>query len=95
MPAIPAALSSGAAMPDDTIREAWTAFRDMTIARDASAEQLEEMERAFFAGALTLYAAVLHVGRKDVSEDTGELLLASIGRELEAYAVAMLQAVKQ
>ncbi len=60
---------------------------------DASPHQLREMRRAFFAGALA-YAALVGAGPQDGNDRTVAAVVSmkdAIGRELEAFAAAVLE----
>jgi hypothetical protein len=74
---------------DNIVQDAWDKFRELTIPPGATPAQLDDMQRAFYAGALVLYTSVLLIGQPSVSEDVGEQLIGSIGRELESYTATL------
>jgi len=82
-------------MNHSIVGDAWAKFRELAIPPDASAGQLRDMERAFFAGAMVLYSALMMIGDDSVSGETGEKILEAIGDELRAFTLTVAAAAVQ
>lgn len=74
------------------IEAGWISLRIATGLTDASAVQLAEMRKAFFAGAQHLYASMMNVldeGEEPTDDDMRRM--ASIDAELEAFGNELLK----
>jgi len=59
-----------------SIEEEWNGFSAMVFAKiNPSSTQVEEMKRAFFAGAWAILCAVKRIGDPDISEEAGMAFL--------------------
>lgn len=55
-----------------SIEDEWVGFSGMIFAKmNPSPVQVEEMKRAFFAGAWAILCAAARIGEPDISEDEG------------------------
>lgn len=67
-----------------TIGEEWAAYLDAIVPAGASAGQIEECKRAFYAGAQAMYAATLAaVGDDD--DAVCEARIDALGREMSDF----------
>ena len=72
------------------ILEAWTSYRRNVIPLAAPPVQIEECRRAFYSGALSLFASIvnnLDAGSEATDKDIGRMQ--SIHDEIEAYGAEM------
>lgn len=72
------------------INAIWEGYRKMVVPPSASATQVIETQRAFFAGALALYEYIMRHGLDAGDEITDNDLerMAEIDRELRAFGKA-------
>lgn len=73
------------------INAAWEGYRGMVVPKQASAAQVIETQRAFFAGAAVLYQYLMQHGLDEGDEITdGDMdRMAEIDRELRAFGQAL------
>lgn len=77
-------------MSKSPINAMWENYRKMVVAPNAPAVQIVETQRAFFAGAATLYEYIMRYGL-DAGNDITEndlARMAEIDRELRAFGKA-------
>lgn len=69
------------------IEKGWKSYRTMVIPKDASAVQIEECRRAFYAGAAILWEGMMKALDPNDSDATeGDLsIMASIQAELDEF----------
>lgn len=71
-----------------TIEQEWQGFSAMIFTKMKSppcAVQVEEMKRAFFAGAWSILCAVERIGDPDISEESGIAFLEERKQEGKAF----------
>lgn len=69
-----------------SIEQEWKGFSAMVFAKlDPSPVQVEEMKRAFFAGAFAMLCAVKRIGEPDITEDAGIEYLDARQQEAAAF----------
>jgi hypothetical protein len=73
----------------------WDNYRALVIPKTASETQITETRRAFYAGALLVYEAVVRIGEHDISEEAGLTILDTIGAEIRAFTAEQLQRLRQ
>lgn len=78
-----AARQQGAAM--ETFAQMWESFRDKVIPPTAPQIQVDEMRRAFYAGAWVTLTAVQRIGENDITEDAGIVYLEALKKEGEEF----------
>lgn len=73
------------------IDKLWNNYKNKVVPPDASAIQIIETRRAFYAGASELFCALIEKDEdgKDLHEDI--LVLAAIGTEVEQFADEMIR----
>lgn len=73
------------------INGVWEGYRELVVPKQASAAQVVETQRAFFAGALALYEYIMRHGLDAGDEITdGDLeRMADVDRELRAFGKAL------
>lgn len=67
------------------ITSAWLSYLDEVVPKDASAQQVTETKRAFFAGAQACLSDLLALGCDDVPENAGVAVLEELRLELQAF----------
>lgn len=72
-------------MPTPIVGAAWRDYMTKVIPPEASADQLEESRRCFYAGAATIFDAMTAMGDDSVTEAEGVARLESITAELGEY----------
>ena len=70
-----------------SVFDMWRTYRDEVVPPDASAVQVEETRRAFYAGVAGMLDLMMKVSGDDVSEDEGAEYLATLQRELKAFEI--------
>lgn len=78
-------------MKVDSVRESWNQFRAAVMPPNASNVQIQEMRRAFYAGAWAMFCTMNQASAG--SEDEGVEALESLNAEMECFA-ALLKAGK-
>lgn len=69
------------------IEKGWKSYLTMVIPKDASAVQIEECRRAFYAGAAILLESMMLIMDADREPTANDLMkMASIQEELDAFA---------
>jgi hypothetical protein len=69
-----------------SLAAAWESFRARVIPKDAGPVQLQEMRRAFYAGAWALHTSMNAIAlNPEVPEDTATQLLESLVVEMEQF----------
>jgi len=68
------------------IQDNWLKFRQRAIPKDAGQVQLDEMEKAFFAGATTALAIVQQFGDDKISEDQGVACFTALLKEVNSFS---------
>lgn len=73
------------------MNDIWEGYRKMVVPPQASAAQIVETQRAFFAGAAALYEYIMRHGLDPGDEITDNDLarMAEIDRELRAFGAAL------
>lgn len=74
---------------DKLIAEQWQSFEQQVIPKTAPAIQREEMQKAFFAGALAVLGVAFELGSEDVSEEDGAATLEGMKRECLEFMAKM------
>lgn len=69
-----------------TVQEQWESYRDSVIPKNASAIQVQECRRAFYAGAYASLDLFTSIGEPGISEDAGIALIEGLRSELEDFA---------
>lgn len=73
-------------MIDKPIETMWQAYRKIVVAPDAPAMQIVETQRAFFAGAATLFEMIMNVLDPGSEPTAGDLLnMDKIHAEIKAF----------
>ena len=73
------------------IQEAWTSYMDEVIPKDAPTIQIQELKRAFVAGAKAILEIVTQIGEDDITEDQGVEILESIHEECRTFVKDVLE----
>jgi hypothetical protein len=69
-----------------SVSEMWNIFAKQVMPDGASATQMIEMRRAFYAGAFAIHTAqTVGVGDDSVSEEQGMAYLSAVDAELRAF----------
>lgn len=71
------------------IEAGWRSYATEVLPPDASNVQREECRRAFFAGALTAFAAYVEIGDESITEAEGLARLDALADEFSAYQAAL------
>lgn len=69
----------------NTIQEGWIGYSKGVIPKDASAVQIEETRRAFYAGAAQVLGVMYEVGSRDLSEPAGVGILEGMHEEVRVF----------
>lgn len=76
------------ALKTDLVAQSWTSFRLAVIAPDAGPLQIQEMRRAFYAGAQGLLGTILRgLGPEDEPTEADLLQMGAITDELSEFAL--------
>jgi hypothetical protein len=73
----------------ETVKAMWEGFEKDVIPDDAPLVQVQEMRRAFYAGAWAMLVGCKSVGNDDVTEDEGVAQLESWRKECERFVAMM------
>jgi hypothetical protein len=73
----------------------WDNYRELVIPKTAGETQIAETRRAFYAGALLVYEAVIRIGELDISEEAGLTILDIIGAEIRAFTSEQLEQMRR
>lgn len=72
--------------PATSLAVAWASFRDRVIPKDAGPVQLQEMRRAFYAGAWALHTSMNAIAlNPEVKDCTATILMESLTVEMEQF----------
>lgn len=69
----------------NTIQEQWESFRKAVIPPTAGPVQVQEMRRAFYAGAEAMWRINMAIGEDSVSEDGGVAILEGVNQEIRQF----------
>lgn len=69
----------------NTLSSAWDLFRTTVIPHDASPTQIQEMRRAFYAGAASFLDIQMRMADDNVSEDAACAVMDTIHGELMEF----------
>lgn len=72
-------------MENQHIAKSWISFRKACDLEGAPSDQLREMRRAFFGGAVTVFQIVASLGSDKYTESEGIKVMESLNREIKAY----------
>jgi hypothetical protein len=72
-----------------TLDAAWKLYLETVIPRDASATQIIETKRGFYAGASAVFAVMFEFD-ESLSDEEGEKILKGLAKEIEQFAEAQL-----
>jgi hypothetical protein len=76
-------------MANDRIMQEWESFAAIAVPANAATNQAQEMRRAFFAGAYSMWSMVRDIGGDDVTELAGVELLESVNSEVMDFVRRM------
>lgn len=69
-----------------SVQEEWLGFSGMVFSKQKPSDvQMEEMRRAFFAGAWAMFCGMKEIGEPDVSEEEGMAHLDRVEAECRAF----------
>ena len=72
---------------DDLIDRAWQTYRSERTAPDTSDAALVVLREAFYMGAATAFYTLVALGEDAVDEDTANVILDNVHRELDAFGL--------
>jgi len=72
-------------MTTGPLAKEWRSYRATIIPSGAQPIQIEECQRAFYAGALASFSVCTHTGEDSVSEADGVRILGALADELREY----------
>jgi hypothetical protein len=72
--------------PQDRVGAQFKDYQEKVIPQEASAGQITETRRAFYAGAQAMMTIFRVVGTDRISEDEGEQILVDADQELRRFA---------
>ncbi len=75
----------------NTIQSKWESFRKDVIPEDASVIQVEEMKKAFYAGAASILGLQLYDMDETISEEAGAAMMNGWFEECKSYMMSMTQ----
>lgn len=73
------------------IKDAWESYRDSVMPKDAGPVQLQECQRAFFAGAYSHNLITTGIGSPGVTEKRAMEILDAVQRECREFAKSQSQ----
>lgn len=69
----------------NTIQSNWESFRNKVVPINAPKVQIDEMEKAFFAGAFALLNITDVIGSSETSEDAGVAIFKGLHDEVNCF----------
>ena len=74
-------------MPNKTIADLWQSYNELVIPKNAGEIQIKETQQAFYAGACSLFTAIMNSLSSDEENITESDLtfMASIQQEIDAW----------
>jgi len=70
----------------NTVQEQWESFYKLVVPKYASAAQVTEMRRAFYAGVESMLRIQWAIGDTDISEDGAMAILDGVHDECQRFA---------
>lgn len=74
-----------------TLREQWERFKTIIVSEKASATEITEREKTFYAGAWSAISIMVEISEEEVSEEAGVMIFELIKTECENFFGSLIE----